>query len=256
MIVPITIDTAGITSQFDVSKEQVDTMMNNIAKSLAMVYMSKLETEVSNSLHSTRRRYLQNIRMIDSGPMEATVLLDYSKDPLVKAIEEGSGPTDLKTGLLMSPKAKISKTGKRYITVPMRWSTPGAVGESEMFGNQLPQDVYDIVSKGGPTKLSDLPSQYQTVQSRKEIKSSEGKTLFDQYTHKTALHSGITKQTDNVTGQSTYFSFRRVSENSDPNAFIHPGIMPRNFIDKAFNSMNLEQEVGIQIDKELAKIGF
>lgn len=64
MLIPIEIDSSDITSQFDITGEQIQSMFDNIAKSLAMVYYSKLEQEASNELHSTRQRYLQNIKSL------------------------------------------------------------------------------------------------------------------------------------------------------------------------------------------------
>jgi len=39
---------------------------------------------------------------------------------LATAIESGVDPFDMKPGMLASPKAKVSKTGNRYLNVPIR----------------------------------------------------------------------------------------------------------------------------------------
>lgn len=267
MIVPIEIDSQDILSQYSLSKEEIEGMFDNIAKSLGTVYASKLENEAINGLNSTRRRYIQNIRIIDSGKLESTVMLDYSKDPLVRMIEEGQSAFDMKVYFLRSSKVKVSKSGKRYLTIPFRFSTSGAVGESEVFSGKMPSEVYDIVRKKevgvngksqGITKneLSNLPSKFQVVSKRQEVKDSEGKMLFKEYEHKSSIYQGIQKQVDKVTGQSSYHSFRRVSELSDEDSFIHTGIQARHFMQRAKENMNIPEEVGVQIDNELAKLGF
>lgn len=260
IIIPVEIDTGDITKQFDVSKSQIETILDNIAKGLAMSFVGQLEVNVGNTLNSTRNRFLRNIRVIDSGKLESTVLLDYSKDPLIKMIEEGSGPFDMKTGLLGSNKVKYTSKGKRYITVPFRWAASTSVGESDVFTSKLPQSIHTIVSKktaGSTLKLSEIPSSLSSKSTRQPIVDSEGKTLFDSYTHKNSVYEGITKSTDIVTKQNRYFSFRRVSEQgSDPNSWIHPGMTAQKFMENTMKDMNIGETVGILIDQELSKLGF
>lgn len=267
MITPIEINSDDIVSQYNITESQIQSMFDNIAKSLAMIYVSKLENEAALNLHSTKRRYIQNIRVIDSGKLESTVMLDYSKDKLVQMIEEGSSAFDMKPYLLNSSKAKTGKNGKKYITIPFRFGTPDSIAESEIFTAKMPQEIYNIVrekevnikgvSKGiTQTELAELPKQFQINSVRPEIKDSAGKVLFKEYEHKSSVYQGIRRQSDSVTSQNTYFSFRRVSEVSDENSFIHKGIQAKQLMSKAYQKMNIPEEVGVQIDNELAKLGF
>lgn len=274
---PIIIDTQDLSQKFGISGTEIQDVLDNIAKGLAARYAQQLEVEASNALNSTRSRYLRSIKVVDSGKLEATVLLDYSKDPLIKMIEEGASPFDIKLGMLNSSKVKMTKDGRRYLTVPFRWSTPGAVGESDVFTGQMPVDVYNVVRlrevfkkvQGGglrsdSLKISDLPSQYQVTQTRQTIKDDIGNILFKAYEHKNALYEGIAKYQDTTTGQNTYHSFRRVSESgvskdgkalgSDPNSWIHPGIEKFALMQKALNNFNIENEVGTLLDNEFARI--
>ena len=269
MIVPIVIDGQALVDQFSITENQVEAICDNIAKTLAAQYANQLETEANNALNSTRRRYLNNVHVIDSGRMEGTVLLDYSKDPLVKMLEEGASAFDIKNGLLNSQKVKIGKNGGRYITVPMRWGTPGISGDSGLFTGELPQAVYNVlknkestipVSGGGmrtPGLASgDIPKPFNAILSRPDIKDSSGKILFNEYKHKTSLYQGITKTTDPVTGQNKYNSFRRVSDNSDKDAFVHPGIQAYGLIQKALNNFDQQKVVSSSLDDQLAALGF
>lgn len=268
-IVPIEINTSDILSQFSLDKDQIEQMLDNVAKGLGTVFVTKVEQIAARDLNSTRSRYLNSIKVIDSGKLESTILLDYSKDKMIKMIEEGAAPFDMKENLLNGPNAKLTKEGKRINTVPFRWSTPGAIGESSLFSGKMPEEIYEAVRKkpmtiptaGGGTRsqglsTSQIPQNLQPLQTRKAILGGAGEVLFKEYEHKYPVYSGIVKQSDSVTGQSTYFSFRRVSENSSPEAFIHPGIAAKNIMQKAYESMNLDQEVGIQIDNELIRLGF
>lgn len=269
MLVPVIINTQDLLDQFYISETELENMCDNIAKSLALSFYYKWEQEVLTSLKSTRLQYLQNMRLVDTGRMEGTVMLDYSKNLLVQKLEQGSAAYDMKPALIASPKAKTGKGGKKYITVPMRWSTPGAVGESELFSAQMPKEIYRIVkglngdrqTPGGGTesrglRLGEIPSHLQGLGSRPAINDQTGKRIFDEYNHKNSIYEGMIKKTDGVTGQSIYMSFRRVSENSDNNAFIHPGFKKGDFMMRAYASFDLPKELQQQIDIELSKLGF
>lgn len=270
MIVPIIIDTTALSDQFSsITPEQIDNLCDNIAKTLAARYANQLETEANNSLHRTRKIYTENIHVVDSGRLEGTVILDFSKHPLVKMIEEGASPFDMKGNLLNSPKAKMGKNGK-YITVPFRLGTPDAIADSDIFSGKMPQEIYDILSvqpanipvSGGAGSRSaglttnQLPTKYQSKNVRPVIKDSAGKTMFKAYEHKNPLFQGAYKQTDNVTGQNTYHNMRRVSENSDPDSWIHKGIEQYNLVSKALNNFNQETEVQVSLNNELKRLGF
>jgi len=265
MIVPIEINSSDITSQFDISEQEIENMFDNIAKSLAIIYYTKLESEAANTLHSTRARFINSIQLVDTGRLEGTVLLDYSKDPLIRMIEEGASPFDMKYGLLNSPKAKVGKDGKRYISIPFRLATSDANGEADVFTGRMPEEITEAVRKlvipvgknnSNALPISAIPSQYQIKGKRNTIEDSAGKTLFKEYEHKTSLYEGVVKSNDSVTAQSTYHMFRRVSENSSPDAFIHPGFTAARLMDRAYSRMNIDEELGIQIDNELTKLGF
>lgn len=269
MIIPIVIDINDLRQQFSVNKEQIDDLCDSIAKSLAARYAQELEQQATDALHQTRRRYIQNIRVIDSGRMEGTVLLDYSKDPLVRMIEEGASPFNIKDGLLKSAKVKIGKNGGRYITVPLRWGVPTTIGDSDAFSGIMPKPVYSVIKNkpsvipvsGGGTRtaglqINEIPPPFNIPKRREVIKDTQGQMLFEAYTHKSSLYQGMVKKTDRVTGQNTYNTFRRVSENSDADAFIHPGIEQYNLIQKALNSFDQQREVSNALDEGLAKIGF
>lgn len=269
MIIPIIIDGSALQQQFALSGEQIESICDNIAKTLAARYAQQLEQEANNALHSTRRRYIQNVKVVDSGRMQGLVLLNYSKDPLIQMLEEGSAPFDEKTALLASAKAKVGKNGGRYITVPMRWGAPGTIGESDLFTGILPRQIYsifanrpmDILVSGGGRRTAglsadEIPSPFNTPQTRLAVKDSEGKILFKEYTHKTSLYQGVSKKSDPTTEQNTYNSFRRVSENSDKDAFIHPGIESYHLIQRALGHFDETTETSIALDDQLIQLGF
>lgn len=256
-IVPITIDITHLAQQFNISKRQAEDVCDNVAKSMASSYARTLEKEAQTALSRTRNRYIHNIRVVDTGRLEGTVLLDFSKDKLVRMIELGASPFDIKSGLLSGPNVRMTKKGKRYSTVPFRWATPDAVGEADVFSGKMPRSVYREVKKLPPFRRLDdknLQFPFNQTSKREEIRDSAGKVLFKQYQHKTSIFQGISRTRDMATGQSRYFSFRRVSENSDPEAFIHPGIPQYNLINKALSNFNQQEELSSALDQEWIKL--
>jgi hypothetical protein len=189
-------------------------------------------------------------------------------------IEEGASAWDMKEGMLSSQKAKISKNGGRYITIPFRIGSAGAVGESDVFSNVMPNEVYEVakqleVPKGGNSQqltTKDLPAQYQSPAKRAEIKDSAGKTLFNEYVHKSSIYAGMFRSNDAKTGQNTYRSFRRISEElispegnktgSDPDSWIHKGIEQYNLISKALGNFNQDREVETALNREFQKLNL
>lgn len=267
MLIPIFIDTSSFVFT-NVSKDNIEKMCDNIAKGLAYSYSQRLTAEANNALHRTKKRYINAITLVDSGRMQGTVLLDYSKDKMVKMIEEGATPFDMKIKMLQGAKVKIGKNGGRYLTIPFRVGTPDAVGESDAFTSIMPDAIYQVVkgketnivtptgSRSAGLMMKELPKKYQIPNTRAAITDSKGKILFDAYTNKSPLFLGLIKSRDAVTGQNKYNTFRRVSERSDKNAFIHPGIERYNLISKALNNFNQEREVSVQLSNELAKLGL
>ena len=80
-------------------------------------------------------QYLRSIHMRKTGDFSAEV---YTELPYAKAIEEGTGPRDMKDILHSSMKVRISKKGKRYLIIPFRWNSPKSV-----LGNNAPVQVWN-----------------------------------------------------------------------------------------------------------------
>jgi hypothetical protein len=261
-MIPIYIDTRALFEGLSITDEQCNAFVDNVVKDITYGYFVQLNKEAESALDSTRSRYIRNIRLVDSGKMSGTVILDYSKDKLVRMVEEGASAFDMKPDFLNSSKVKTGKNGNRYLTIPFRLSNPNAVADSSMFAGKLPKAVYvevknkpsTIYVSGGGTrsaglKPSEIPEPYDERLTRPTILDDSGNVLFDEYVHKSSIYAGVFKQTDNVTGQNTYNSFRRVSENSDKLAWIHKGITAKGLMEVAFANFNIESEIGASIDK-------
>jgi hypothetical protein len=145
-------------------------------------------------------------------------------------IEEGFEPFDQKEGLLGSPKAKTGKNGSRYITVPFRHGVPGTNTMQAM-----PKHIYEQAKNLTYSRRNNFLVAFFTRR-----KYSWGGRLpsssEDQRTHH-APHpgAGYTWSTGRFSGMvkmgkpkhTQYLTFRRVSTNSDPRSWQHPGVKPR-----------------------------
>lgn len=263
-MMPIFIDTKNITAQYSMSKQQVDSLLDFVIKEIGASYAKMWADEAKHALRSTRERYINSLQVIDSGRLECSIVLDYT-DPMVRMIEEGAGAFDMKEGFFKSSKKKLKKGGGWYMYIPFRVATPDALGESSVFSGKMPQEVYDIAKKLEPESLNNkvitqnmLPKHLQEKGVRPAITNLQTSRAFEEYKHKTALHAGITKKKDSVTGQSSYVKFRAVSDNSDDDAFIHTGINAYNLADKAMNELeaNIAYELNDAINTGLNNLGF
>ena len=81
--------------------------------------------------------------------------------------------------------------------------------------------------------------------------------MFAEYKHKSSIFEGLTKRSAayNKVVQNTYGTFRRASENSDPDSWIHRGIKAYNLAEQAIKQTDVdtivENEVLMYLDNML-----
>lgn len=266
-MIPILIDTSDVAAEFALTKPEVDAMISYTVKGITAAYARAWDNQAKRALHSTRWLYRSSIVVGEQGPFTGYVML---VNKLPNMIEQGASPFDIKAGFAKSEKAKQKKGGGWYLTVPFRFATPGALGESEVFSNVMPQEVYAAVrnnttrqtSLGGarrsgqPLSVSQIPTDFQIPRTRAMIETKH--RVFEEYKHKHSIYEGIqkaSKKYQNAT-QGQYVSFRRVSDNSDKNSWIHRGFEAHNLAEKALGAMNIPFEVDRLVDNFLSKLGF
>lgn len=266
MLIPIQIDANDLISQYQMSKSEAEDVCDYAIKEITAAFARRWEEEAQLSLHSTRQRYIENLHVLDEGRMSGAVILDYTKDSLIKSIEEGMSAFDMKEGFEQSDKVKYNKFGGWYLTIPFKLGAPNTVGDSLGGVTNLPQAVYSVLKKqtinpatnrSAGLSFSQVPAQYQAPQARAKVEIPKSKS-FEAYTHKSSIFQGAFKQKDTTTGQNSYGSFRRVGENSDSNAFIHPGLEAMNLAQKALDRLdeNMEIELTRSVNAALSALGF
>jgi len=181
-------------------------------------------------LNSTKNIYINSISRTD----DEISLEGY----LANAIEEGSAPFDMKEGFRNSPKVKINKQGGWYLTIPFRINTPNAPQ-----GTRMPREIYQAIKNGRKPKI-DMP-----LGERPQVSDPATGRIWEMYRHKSSIFEGIQRTSHNAeTNRSTYGTFRRVSNNSDPNSWINRGIKAHNIIDKAWAATDIEKIINDGVD--------
>jgi hypothetical protein len=243
-VIRINIDIQSIIEEFSLSPQQVIELQDYTVKEITARYASELENEANRSLKSARQQYIASIVVADEGIGKGSVSL---VGWLPNAMEQGMESFDMKPGFLNGPNAKQGKNGK-YNTIPFSQGTPGALAEN--FSNIMPEEVYQVVKEKpvNPTtgtskglESGDIPAPFDQPE-KKSVQIPKSKT-FVEYEHKNSIYEGLRKKQDKVTGQNSYESFRRVSENSDPAAWIHPGFDKIDLMGKVLDEFDVPSEV-------------
>jgi hypothetical protein len=257
-MIPVRIDTSEVAAAFNLSREEVDDMKELAIKRVALGFQQQWRTEANSELSKVREIYKNAIRISYPSKFTAVVYLD-AVSWISNAIEMGYSSFDMKVGFLKSDKVRLTKDGNPYLTIPFRFSTPAAIGDNPAFSGRLPKEIYGAIraKKNNPTPaqrrlgISDIPTQYQIPKSqelRQRIQQIESIPL----SQRTSIYEGL----ENRGGM--YMTFRRVSLNSHPDSWIHPGFEERNLAGKALDKFkpDIGDIVGNTIDDFLDDLGL
>lgn len=252
-------DFSTIRDEFSLSEKQIDQLLDFTVKEVTAKFASLWEQEAANTLYSSRNLYMRSIIVTDPGMFMGGVEL---VNDLPNMIESGANAFDMKPNFLNGPNAKTGEDGKKYNTIPYSVGVPTSLPEN--FSTIMPQEVYDVILEkpqeipiaGGVRSegltRDELPEQYREP-IEKEVYNPNSER-FEKYKHKSSIYEGMARQKSMVTQQNSYVSFRRVSENSDDLAWLHPGLFPRDLAEKALAKLDVPSEVGNAIDNFLLRL--
>jgi hypothetical protein len=273
LINPITIDLSGLQKQFNLAAGTIDMLTEVCVKAVTTQIHANWAALAKKTLHSTRTEYLQNLNIIDKGRFVQQIVLSGK---LPNMLDQGASPFDMKEGFKKSEKAvkksvptyKVTSKGQAivkdnnkesgwYITIPFRFTTPGSTGE--IGSDEMPAEIYKLVldlNKDEGLKIGNIPDPYNQKLTRQAIYDTEGKTLYNSYEHRNSIYEGLAKKTGvykKVT-QNKYMSFRRVSDNSDPMAWIHKGFVALKLAEKAVENTDVKTIVDNEVKSYLDNI--
>lgn len=248
-MIPIKVDISDPIDRFNLTQQQANDLANAVVSRLATSFAAHMEAGAKKKLRQTRQAFIDGIKISMLGGGKAQVeLVGF----LPNAVNTGLSPFDMKIGFGRSSKVKKKKDGGWYITIPFRLATPKAVATSQIFSGRMPVSVHNVAKRlrvGRGLPASSLPEGHRDRRFSKPI--DDGR-FGDPYQHKAPIYQGITKNVEK--GQETYSTFRRVSDNSEGNSWIHTGIEARNIHLDAISQMDVGSEVKMVIDNFLDTI--
>lgn len=232
-------DISEVSAQFFFTKEEEDALASYVIDRVVTEYQTNLEKLVKSELHSTANEYISGI--YTKRPDNHTAIIGISKrsSSLGFMIEAGSNVIDLKEGFKKSEKAHNKGTNDWWLTIPIQHATSDAVVGS-IIGANIPKPVLTASKKaeGKPLGISDLPAPFNETKT-KSLQLNTGVMIT--YTHKSPIYEGLERieQQSKDKPRGGYFTFRRVSENSDESSWNHPGFEAKDFIERAWNDSDI-----------------
>jgi hypothetical protein len=242
-MIPINIDLSDTVEEFTLSQSETDDLRRYVLDRIMTDFVMRWEDEIAKNLHSTRNEYKRGIFQEQSDDFSVTIGLTPRQSRLAMMIEDGESQFDIKQGFQQSDKRKMTKSGGWYLTVPFRYATSEAVAESG-FTMNMPKPV-ERLAKQGPVQLDNLPEALRGL----------GQNRTSGYKHKFNIYEGLSRVeagSGNKEKRGIYMNFRRVSNNSDPSAWIHPGLEARDLMGKALEATDIGNVVDQAVDEFLS----
>jgi len=243
-MLPVSIDISDFVQTWSLTIQETELFVNNVLDEVGQRFYEHWYREAGQSLKQTRQEYQKGLYV--EKPSEDSIIVGLV-GWLPNAIEQGLQPFDMKEGFSKSDKRKPAyrknaSTGW-YLTIPFRHGTPGIVAESGIFSGVMPSEVYRVAKKnlknGGYLLDKQLPAEFQIKGIRPEVVNNITNQIFPQYQHKSSIYQGMIKSNKEHHGQ--YVTFRRVSDQSDPNSWIHKGFIAYNLMGKSLNNFPIDR---------------
>lgn len=231
----------------------VRTAMLAALPEIAEAVRNDIVAQAQRTLTSAGSDYTQNVHLLqiplNAGTKgEATFATIVLTGWLANAVEHGWAGGDMKPGLLAGRNARVTKDGKRYNVVRFRQGTPGSSGRSfeamgavhqahgmsksdaEQLGRRIHKEAKALAATTShPGAGTSWGGRLEAGLAPKLSNRTSG------YKHKSDIFAGMVRQekTYAAATQNSYMTFRAVSDNSDPDAWMHPGILRHDFFGKA-----------------------
>ena len=182
---------------------------------------------------------IQETEITDSGAVIRLVGV------LPNMVEQGWGPHDLRTTVLRSAKARTSKAGHKYLSVPFRHGTPGSTGRN--VGAPMPRAIHQVAKHLKAYKTQGTSREQRLGLNNPHLKLPKGakKILKDKKEtwHSTSIYAGMIRKAEMkktkkglVSKTTGYHTFRTISEVSK-NGWMHRGIDARKLADKVLGHL-------------------
>lgn len=191
-------------------------------------------------LHSSRETYINGLRQAESFKSFSFGGVDAFEVQLVGRMannfEFGMESFDMKEvrpGWLGGSKAKISKDGSKYATIPFRHSTGNTrfdyTGKAK--ADNLKMHLRNAVRNYGMNKMVKTSGKVKKVKEGAVARIPNNAAVHNYLRGLTRYQMvNVNKKTGKANASSQLMTFRTISTKSDPSAWIHPGLDGANIL--------------------------
>ena len=230
---PITIDISNTLSAFSFNEADTKSFCNRFLDLFTDQYVETLNKLVNKESPSIANAYMAGFDTERKDDFTQIFILEgKGESKLALMVETGTSAYDMKLGFENSPKAKKKKNGGWFLTIPFTVATAEAIGASTVFSAKQTAGLQKIarnLQPGQSLNPTNVPKELQNISSREALPN------YAPYEHKTFDFQGL--QHNTKPNHGGYTMFRRVSDKSDPNSWIHPGFEAHNYLEKTVEEM-------------------
>jgi hypothetical protein len=234
-------------------------LVTRMLPEVAEAIKNEIVVLAQRDLGATSQDYVSNLHilhmpispvMLKRGPFIFASITLSGQMP--NMLENGWGGGDMKPFLLKGRSAKQGVNGP-YATVPIRHGAPGGSGragapmgsqevkrgmsrtQAEMLGKNIHREAKKLAATTSHSSAGTTWGKRLDARVSGRLGAPKHQNATTGAPHKSDLYSGMVKsqKTYKKATQNQYITFRRVSMNSDPGSWVHPGIDARHFFNKA-----------------------
>lgn len=231
---------ASITAKI---KPLVQAAFADATPKIAALVVDRVVAEAHTKLHSMAEAYVHAVQDPDAIKVDADGVSIHIKDPIVLALEAGVNSFDIKAKML--PHARhFGKNGVPYVDVPFSHRPygkgfrggPDAVPKNVL--RSLHNKANTAIAKSGPHDGQVRSNAHGAPpRSFERTLTFNGKSVTTQVQHKSGKHDNMIYGFKAAPGGRSYKTIRRISGNSDPMSWWHPGFPALNIFNKVFASV-------------------
>jgi hypothetical protein len=218
MILKMSIKTLSPIKMGRILKPALDKAMASAKPKIAALIIERIEAQASKSLSRMANRYKQGLNKPESIKITPTSVEVVLLDPVAAVIESGGSAYDIKKVMMKGAKSS-SRKGIPFIDVPFTH----AAGD-------VPSGMRKAIARkaaaaGGGTRPTQLtgntPGRKFTRTLHRRVLGVPFGTKKQKVTHKQGIHDNLIRHGSG--GSVGYQTIRRISANSAPSSWWHPG---------------------------------
>lgn len=218
-------------------KPLVEKAFADATPKIAALVVDRVTQEADMKLKSMAPQYKRAVQDPDAVKVDEHGLKIHIKDPVVLALELGVNSFDIKAKML--PHAQRFGRSGPYIDVPFS-HRPYSATKGEGVPKSVLSSLFKKADKAGPEESVRSGVKGAAPRQFERSLSFGGSTVTTQVKHKVGIHENMiyARRATGGVSQSSFKTIRRISSNSDPMSWWHPGFTGLGIFRKVFNEVN------------------